>query len=120
MRLLAVTALTVTGCFGTTGNEALVGAAIETVGFIADTVANSSRPDPPEEPADPPPSSIRDVWRGPALDCTAGRTIHLRCVTAAGGRLCFWETDEGVPYDCPDEQCKTLPSDLAAWCYGNG
>jgi hypothetical protein len=35
MRLLAVTALTVTGCFGTTGNEALVGAAFETVGFIA-------------------------------------------------------------------------------------
>jgi hypothetical protein len=125
MRVLAVTVLTLSGCFGTThdcyrpqsGGDAILTAVLGTAGFILDVAANSKRPEPAEVEAEPPPSGIRDTWRGPALACKQGRTFHLRCVTASSGRSCFWETDEGQPFDCPDEKCQTIPADLAAWCY---
>src|SRR5262245_29766654 len=109
MRGFPVLMLTLSGCFGTThdcyrprSNDALLGAALGTAAFIVDLIANSKRPEPEVE-AEPPPSGIRGTWRGPALACKSGRSFHLRCVTATSGRTCFWETDEGQPFDCPDE-----------------
>jgi hypothetical protein len=121
MRFLAVTVLTLSGCFASSehcyrvdGKAAIAVAAIETAALIVDAVIHDQRPEPD---APPPPSGIRDYWRGPTLPCKDGRSMHQRCVTAASGHSCFWETDEGTLFDCPDDKCQTIPANLAAWCY---
>jgi len=120
MRLLAVILLT--GCISdecvrADPKSTAIAGAIGLVGFLAEAAINSQREEPPEEPQEPPATGIRRVSRGPAQLCRDGRSFHRRCATSVGGTVCFWETDEGGLYDCPDDKCQTIPRALAEWCY---
>jgi hypothetical protein len=120
MRLLTVILLTgciSDDCYRPDRNAAALAGAMGLVGFIADVAINSQREEPPEEPQEPPPTGIRRTTRGPARPCRDGRSFHRRCVTSVGGTVCFWETDEGDLFDCPDDKCSTIPRELADWCY---
>jgi hypothetical protein len=121
MRALAVIALTSAGCFGHGSAAAgeLAVAAIGGIFEIGQAIAEAEaekRAYEEAQPKTPPPSGIRDYWKGRELACAPGRTMHLVCVRAVTGRSCFWETSEGTPFDCPDASCKTIPAELARWC----
>ena len=123
MRVLGVMALTLSGCFGHGANcagTAIASAAIESAIFIGQVIAEASEKKAAEEEAqvdDPPPSGIRDYWHGPERKCKYDRSLHLTCVRSVGGESCFWETSDRAVYDCPDDTCRTIPAELARWCY---
>jgi hypothetical protein len=117
MRLLAVILLTgciSDECYRPDPKTAAVVGALSLVGLIADIAINSHREEPPEEP---PPTGIRRITHGPAQPCRNGHSFHRSCVTSVGGTACFWETDDGNLFDCPDDKCSTIPGKLADWCY---
>jgi hypothetical protein len=110
--LLMVVLLAATSCASAQQSIAIADSAADILGLIAMT-ADAAEDEPPSQPL---PLTIRAVRRGPELHCANGRSFHARCVLARAGEVCFFETDEGTPFDCDTPACATVPANLQAWC----
>jgi hypothetical protein len=58
---------------------------------------------------------VYQTWIVARAACANGREYHVRCVRSQG-QACFYESDDGVAWDCVDAECKSAPPEVAAWC----
>jgi hypothetical protein len=119
MRILTSISLLLAGCgHGFPGGAALALAGVGTAATIAEIAIEHHQREEAERQArsEPVTTSVRDVEERGRWACPSLRQFRVVCVTAAAGRSCFYETDDGQVFDCRDERCVEIPRGIDEWC----